>query len=200
MKKIILIGAGGHAKSCIDVILLTKKYKILGFIDQKKKINIFNYKVLGDESYLKKFKQKNCYLHLSLGFIKSPAKRIKIFNEFRKLNFKFPKIISPRAYVSKNAKILDGTIVHHNAVINFEAEVGNNNIINTSAIIEHGSKIGNNCHISTRVVINGDAVVKDNTFIGSGSVIREGVKIGRNSFVGMGQIITKNIPDNSVVK
>ena len=105
MKKIILIGAGGHAKSCIDVILLTKKYKILGFIDQKKKINIFNYKVLGDESYLKKFKQKNCYLHLSLGFIKSPEKRIKIFNEFRKLNFKFPKIISPKAYVSKNAKI-----------------------------------------------------------------------------------------------
>ena len=200
MKKIILIGAGGQAKSSIDVILLTKKYKILGFIDQKKKINILNYKVLGDESYLKRLKPKNCYLHLSLGFIKSPSKRIKIFNEFRKLKFKFPKIISPRAYVSKNAKILDGTIVHHNAVINFEAEVGNNNIINTSAIIEHGSKIGNNCHISTRAVINGDVVVKDNTFIGSGSVIREGVKIGRNSFVGMGQIITKNIPDNSVVK
>ena len=51
MKKIILIGAGGHAKSCIDVILLTKKYKILGFIDQNSKINILNYKVLGDERY-----------------------------------------------------------------------------------------------------------------------------------------------------
>ena len=200
MKKIILIGAGGHAKSCLDVILLTKKFKILGFIDQDKKINILNYKVLGDESYLKKLKNKSCYLHISLGFIKFPLKRIKIFNEFKKLNFKFPQIISPRAHVSKNAKILDGTIVHHNVVINFEAEIGSNNIINTSAIIEHGVKIGNNCHISTRTVINGDVVVQDNTFIGSGAVIRQGVNIGRNCFIGMGQIVTKNIPNNTVIK
>ena len=36
MKKIILIGAGGH-ESCLDVINLTKKFKILGFIDKDKK-------------------------------------------------------------------------------------------------------------------------------------------------------------------
>ena len=39
MKKIILIGAGGHAKSCIDVIELQNKYKIIGLIDNKKKKN-----------------------------------------------------------------------------------------------------------------------------------------------------------------
>lgn len=200
MKKIILIGAGGHAKSCIDVILLTKKYKILGFIDQNQKINISNYKVLGDEKYLKYLRNKSYCLHISLGFIKSPLKRIKIFNKFRKLNFKFPKIISPKSHVSKNARILDGTIIHHNAIINFEAKIGSNNIINTSAIIEHGAIIGNNCHISTRAVINGDAVVQDNTFVGSGSVIREGVKIGKNCFIGIGQVVTKNIPNNTVIK
>ena len=68
---------------------VNKKYKILGFIDQNSKINILNYKVLGDERYLKKLKNKSYYLHISLGFIKSPFKRVKIFNEFRKLNFKF---------------------------------------------------------------------------------------------------------------
>ena len=35
MKKIILIGAGGHAKSCIDVIeSLNKKFKIAGLIEK----------------------------------------------------------------------------------------------------------------------------------------------------------------------
>ena len=38
MKKIILIGAGGHCKSCIDVIEIQKKFKILGLVDNKKKI------------------------------------------------------------------------------------------------------------------------------------------------------------------
>ena len=37
-KKIILIGAGGHAKSCLDVLnSLSKYYKIAGFVDKKKK-------------------------------------------------------------------------------------------------------------------------------------------------------------------
>ena len=58
MKKIILIGAGGQAKSCIDVINLTKNYKIVGFIDIKKKKKILNYKVLGNEQYLKKLNKK----------------------------------------------------------------------------------------------------------------------------------------------
>lgn len=200
MKKIILIGAGGQARSCIDVINSTKKFKIMGLIDLRKKVKINNYKVLGDEQYLKKIKKKNLCLHLAIGFIKSPNKRIKIFNKFKRLNFKFPIIISPKAYVSKNARILNGTIVHHNAVINFEADIGYNNIINTSAIIEHGVKIGNNCHISTRAVINGDAEIKDNTFIGSGAIIREGVKIGKNCFIGMGQTVKKNLSNNSVIK
>jgi len=37
MKNIILIGAGGHCKSCIDVIENENKYKIIGVIFKKKK-------------------------------------------------------------------------------------------------------------------------------------------------------------------
>jgi FlaA1/EpsC-like NDP-sugar epimerase len=36
MKKIILIGGGGHSKSCIDVIENENKYKIVGIVDKKK--------------------------------------------------------------------------------------------------------------------------------------------------------------------
>ena len=37
MKKIILIGAGGHAKSCLDIVKSVKKFNILGFIDNVQK-------------------------------------------------------------------------------------------------------------------------------------------------------------------
>ena len=36
MHRLIIIGAGGHAKSCIDVIECEKKYKILGLFDKNK--------------------------------------------------------------------------------------------------------------------------------------------------------------------
>ena len=37
MKKLILIGAGGHAKSCLEIIRQNKNFKIIGFIDNKNK-------------------------------------------------------------------------------------------------------------------------------------------------------------------
>lgn len=198
MKKIILIGAGGHAKSCLDVILLSKKFKVIGFID-KKKNNFLNYKILGDESYLKK-KNSLMNLHISFGFISSPLKRQKLFNKFSLMGFKFPAIISPKSQVSKYSKILDGTIVHHFALVNFGVIIGYNSIINTAAILEHGVKVGSNCHVSTRAVVNGEVEINDNTFIGSGAIIREGIKIGRNCVIGMGQIVRRDLKDDTYLR
>ena len=52
-KKIILIGCGGHAKVCADVILNSKKYKIADFTSRKsrqrrqnRKSNHFRHKIL----------------------------------------------------------------------------------------------------------------------------------------------------------
>ena len=55
--KILIIGAGGHAKSVIDVIEATKKYKIVGLIDndiKKRNKKIYKYNILGRDKDLKK--------------------------------------------------------------------------------------------------------------------------------------------------
>ena len=58
-EKIILIGAGGHAKSCIDIINAEGKYEIIGLVDNKKKgSKIFNYKVLGDDKIFKNIRSE----------------------------------------------------------------------------------------------------------------------------------------------
>ena len=53
MKKIILIGSGGHAKSCVDVIEMEKKFKIVGFVDKNSK-KLLGYKKIGSDDDLKK--------------------------------------------------------------------------------------------------------------------------------------------------
>ena len=192
MKDIILIGAGGHCKSCIDVIELQKKYKIFGIIDNKKKIGskILNYKIIGNDSYLSKLKKcKN--VHISIGQIKTSKNIKNIFEKLKKKNFKFPIIISPLAHVSKHAIIKEGTIIFHNSIINSNARVGHNTIINNQALIEHDAIIGNNCHISTSSVVNGGTVVGDGTFIGSKSSLKEKIVVGKNCIIGMGKIVKK---------
>jgi len=147
-KKILLLGSGGHAISCADVIESENKYLIIGLID-KLKYSKLKYPIIGDDKVLKKIKYKN--ILIAIGSIKNLLKREKIYQSLKKMNFDFPKIVSPHSYISKNSKIGEGTIIMHNVVINSNVSIGKNCIINTGAVIEHGVSIGNNCHVSTGV-------------------------------------------------
>ena len=55
-KKLILVGAGGHCNSCIDVVEQENKYRIVGLIDKKKKFKS-KYKVIGTDKDLKRVKK-----------------------------------------------------------------------------------------------------------------------------------------------
>ena len=198
MKKIILVGGGGHCKSCIDVIENENKYKIIGIIDKKKNF-LLNYKVF-TESYLKKKIIKNNYSLVTVGHIKNYKIRVELFNKLKNLGFKIPSIISPSAYISKHAVIGQGTIVMHGAIVNAGAVIGNNCIINTNSLIEHDVSIGDHTHISTEATINGGAIIGDKVFIGSRSVIKDNISIGDCSIVGANLYIKKNLKKNSFKK
>jgi acetyltransferase-like isoleucine patch superfamily enzyme len=200
MRNIILVGAGGHCKSCIDVIEKEKKYKILGLVDNKKKGKFLKYRILGKDSNLQKFCNTAKYALVTIGQIKNYSARAKLFNKLISLNFKIPCIISPISYVSKHSTVEEGTIIMHGCVINAGSVIGTNCIINTRSIIEHDVFIGSNCHVSTGVIINGGAKIGKNTFIGSGVVIKNNISIGNNCIIGMKIIVKRDIADNEIVK
>ena len=173
MKKIIIIGSGGHANSVLDIINNLKNFKFVGFIDK----NVNKARVIGTDKDLKKLFKKIKYAAIGVGQIQNPNLRKNLFKKLKKIGFKLPVIISPNAYVSKSSKIEEGTFIMHGAIINANAKVGYNCIINSKALVEHDVLIGNNCHISTNSVINGHSIVGDDTFIGSGAIIVNSIKI-----------------------
>ncbi|WP_445781332.1 acetyltransferase [Shewanella sp.] len=195
---LVLIGAGGHANSCIDVIEQHGGYQIAGLIGMPEEINSrrYNYKVIGSDSDLPELVKKIPYALIALGQIKTSENRIKLFNHIKEIGFKLPVIIAPSAYVSRYATIGDGSIVMHCAVVNAGVNVGDNCIINSRALLEHDSKISDFCHISTGAIVNGNAKIGKGGFIGSGCIIKEGVSIGEDCVVGAGSVIRKNLPDN----
>ena len=60
---------------------------------------------------------------IGIGQIKTAKIRVRIFELLNKLGYVLPTIVSPRAHVSKHAKIGDGTIVMHDAVVNANARL-----------------------------------------------------------------------------
>ena len=191
MEKIVLIGGGGHCKSCIDVIEQEKKFEIKGILDVAEKVGtkILGYEIIGTDDDIEKFVNEGCCFLITVGQIKSANLRIKLFQKVKNAGGKVATVVSPRAYISKHTSVDEGTIVMHDVLINADAKIGKNCIINTKSLIEHECIIKDNCHIAVGTVIAGEAEIGEETFVGANSTIVQCVKIPSKSFIKAGSLV-----------
>jgi sugar O-acyltransferase (sialic acid O-acetyltransferase NeuD family) len=202
VKPLFLIGAGGHCRSCIDVIEAEGKYKITGIIEQtgSNSESVLGYQILGNDNDLSELVKECSTALITVGQIKNADMRVKLFQQLRGIGFELATIISPRAYVSKNATLGVGTIVMHDALINTGAIIGNNCILNTKSLVEHDAIVEDHCHISTSSVVNGGAIIREQTFIGSNSMVKEYITIGEHSVIGGGLRLVRDLPEKKWLK
>ena len=201
-QEIILLGAGGHCKSCIEVISGISQYTIFGIIDKdgSSTKSILGHDVVGTDKDLESLINHCSNVLVTVGQIKSPEIRISLFELAKSLGFNFPVIKSQHSYISKTAQIGEGTILLHYSLVNSLAKIGTNCIINTKALIEHDTQIGSHCHVSTGVILNGGVIVEDSCFIGSGAIVHEGVKIGEGSVISAGSIVREDLSSGTLLK
>lgn len=188
MQKLILLGGGGHCKSCIDVIEQEGKYQIFGILDKEELVGqkILGYDYIGTDDDISKFVNEDYTFLITVGQIKTSSIRQKLFSLLSKNSAQIATVISPRAYVSKHADIGKGTIIMHDALVNASALIGKNCIINSKALIEHDVNIEDFCHIATSAIINGGAIVREGTFFGSNAVSKEYITIKKDGFIKAG--------------
>lgn len=192
-KQLILIGGGGHCKSVIEVAE-SAGYTILGILDRPEEVGkkVLDYEIIGVDDDISRYVNQADFI-ITVGFIKNPALRIKLYKKVLQAGGKLATLIASTAHVSKYAQIGQGTVVMHQAFVNAGAVIGDNVIINTFANIEHDAQIGNQCHISTGAMINGDCKVGDNCFIGSQSVLANAISVCSDVIIGAGSFVRKSI-------
>lgn len=200
MKKIVLVGGGGHSKVIIDIIKSTNEYELIGITEKDTTLKrVLDDPILGDDSILKElFKKGVEYAFISVGIGEENNLRIKLFNKIKNIGFKIPALIHREAIVSPYAKIGQGTCVMAGTIINPNAKIGNNSVINTGAIIEHDCIIRDNTFISPGAILAGNVIINNNSIIGIGSKIIEGIVIGNNVTIGAGAVVINDIPDNCI--
>ena len=155
---------------------------------------ILSTKVIGTDNDIPTYAEKADFV-ITVGFIKNSDTRLKLFERIKDLGGHLATVIAPSAIISPYAKIREGTVVLHQAIVNSDANVGYNVIINTQANIEHDVVIGDHCHISTGVMVNGGCRLGKACFIGSGAVIGNGVDICDNVIIGAGSVVVKDITE-----
>lgn len=192
-KHLILIGGGGHCKSVIDVAE-SNGYIIDGILDTKENAGkkVLKYSIIGTDDEISKFVKEHLFI-VTVGQIKDASLRIKLHKKIMDAGGKLATIIASTAHVSKYAKIGEGSVIMHQAVVNADCKIGKGCIINTFANIEHDVVIGDYCHISTGAMVNGNCNVGNHTFVGSQSVIVNGLSVCDDCIIGAGSVVSKTI-------
>lgn len=205
MKKIIIIGSGGHAKVLTEILYANpEEYKVLGIVNpfQKKEQpkNLLGLPILYSDEELLKSSPCEIFLVNGIGSTKTTQRRKEVYEKFKRAFFSFAQIVSKFSYMSNDLVLGEGLQVVNGAIVHPGCVIGDNVIINTKASIDHDCRIGSHSHVAPGVTICGAVCIGENTHIGTGAVVIQGVTIGSNCFIAAGAVVTKDVPDGFCAK
>jgi acetyltransferase EpsM len=202
MKKIIIIGAGGHAAELRDYITHINKLEsgsitVEGFLDD-------------DAPAYDAYDYAEPYLGTIRGHVVRPdveylmgianiRYRRPIIERFESEGAVFASLIHPTVLLSPSAGLGRGVIISHNASLGPKVTVGDHNIINSRCTIGHDTVIGSYNFISPQVALSGHTRVGNENMIGVNSCTIPGIVIGNNNVIAAGTVIFRNVGDGQTL-
>lgn len=201
--QIVIIGGGGHAKMCIDIIRQMKSFKISGIVDSilEPGTTTLGIPVLGHENLLDELFTKGIRnAVIGIGALHAPQVRADIFNKLKKIGYILPNIIHPSAIIEPSAILGEGNQVMAGAIIGSDVKVNSNCIINSGSVVSHDCVLSDNVHVTPGALLAGSVEVGNNSIIGMGSTVLLKVRIGENVIITNGVNVVKNVSDGSVLK
>lgn len=201
LEKILLIGAGGHAKTVLDTILRQNLYNVVGFIEREGSHTrcYRDYSTVGTDKDLESWYQKGVRnAVITIGYLGTSDARENLFDRLKSIGFCLPFIVDDTAVIAEDVTIGEGTYVGRNAVVNASAKLGAMCIINTAAIVEHDCVIGDFAHVSVGSVLCGGVKVGRSALIGANATILQMISIGEQAVVGAGAAVIRDIEANTV--
>ncbi len=198
MKKIVIIGSGGHGREVAEILqqqaAQDKNIVVQGFLDENKERHgqlIDGLPVLGDWDWIAE-KQELAVI-CAVG---TPAIARLLVQRALALNLTFANAISPHAHISPRATLGQGLVIFPHVVINTGALIGSYATLNLAATVSHDTKIGDYCNINPGVHLAGNVTIGEGCYLGMGAHVIQGKSIGAGTIIGAGAIVNRDLPAN----
>lgn len=198
MKKLFIIGQGGHSKVVTDMVKAQGDYKIIGYLDDYyKEMKRDGELIYAPISFFSCFsKDELIYFVIAIG---NNIVRKRITEALQLPYSKYATIIHPTAVISSSSMIGKGSVVMPYSVVNANSKIGEHAIINTGAIVEHDNLIGDFVHLSPNVTLTGTVHIEEGAHLGAGSTVIPGRIIGSWATVGAGATVVCDIGNGDTV-
>lgn len=188
--KLLVIGAGGHAKVVVDAALASG-LEVAAVLGQPgDAAHVLGVPVVHDAT--------SVTAEAFIVAVGDNATRAAMFAEHSARGLLPATVVHPAAVVAPSASVGAGTFLAAGVVVNAEARVGVDVICNTGCTIDHDCVIGDHAHIGPGANLCGAVTIGDGTLVGVGACAMPGVTIGAWGTVGAGATVIGDLPDGSV--
>lgn len=198
MKRVIVVGAGGHAKIIVDMLQQNGEYEVTGLVDNAAENGFWNIPILGKDDDLVNIYQEMGikYAFVALG---NGKLREKVTARVLSAGFKLINVISKHSVISPRTLLGVGNAIMPGSIINADVKIGNGCIINTNASIDHDGNIGDYTHVAPGSVVCGGVKIGSQCLLGAGCRVIDCMVIGNNTLIGAGAAVVVNIEGNCTV-
>ena len=196
-KPVIIIGAGGHAKVLVDLVLASGS-EIIGLTDvdaSRHGTELLGCLVLGTDDIIADHDIDKIELVVGVGSTAPSNLRRNVYERYAMQGYTFQRCIHPSAIIGGEVEIKDGAQIMAGTVIQPGTQIGKNTIVNTRASIDHDCKIGDQVHVAPGVTLGGTVTIGDGAHIGTGSCIIENINIGKDAMIAAGACVVKDVLD-----
>jgi sugar O-acyltransferase (sialic acid O-acetyltransferase NeuD family) len=196
-ERIIVVGAGGHARAVLDVIRSEGRYAVAGLLDSSRErgTHWLGAEVLGDESALPDL-CRALDTRLGLVAVGDNWQRRALMQrlEERVPGFAFASCVHPKASVAADALLGAGSVVMPGAVVVSGCRIGRGCIVNTLASLDHDGVMEDFASLAPGVVAGGNVHVGACAALSLGARVMHGIRIGPHAVVGAGALVLEEVP------
>ena len=177
MKRLLIVGAGGHGRSVAEAVLAAGKYELVGFVDDAAPSLqcVWDLPVFGATADLTSYYGQ--YADAAIVAIGNNRLREELQQRLYAAGFEPATVVHPKAIVSPRAVVGAGCAIMAGAIVGTEAHLGAGVIVNCGAVVDHHCRIEDFGHLGINAGMAGGAVLGRGAWMQAGAVLGYGVKV-----------------------
>lgn len=200
MQKIIILGAGGHGRVVLDILLHAGQHQSVGFLDNNAALHgrrVDGLPVLGGTEQLGALRESG--VTGAIVAIGDNGVRRGIAALVEREGLQLVNAVHPSAQLAASVTLGKGVVVAAGVLVCAHCQVGDLVILNTGCIVDHESMIGTAAHVCPGVRLAGHVTVESGAFIGIGATVVQNLRIGFEAVVGAGSVVIRDVDPMSTV-
>lgn len=184
---LVIVGAGGHGRSVLELVRLLGEHTPAGFLDDTQAAGtvVMGLPVWGPTALLAELPARGVHtVHVAIGH---NATRESLNTRARGAGLNLATLVHPRACVSPSATLGAGCAVMALAVVGTEAVLAEGVIVNVGAVVDHHARVGHHGHLGANATMAGGTSIGARAWLQAGSAIGYHVHLNDDAVVPPGE-------------